>query len=222
MFKGCKICFTCHNSWMAKKSEGFKVFTCVTSSKAVPTGGMFLKRMPYTQKSTDVSSLVKCSCQELFHIFLQCDNQPRFKEVWLETTASKVWGEEAWSSSLGLDTTSQIHKMRETSIFACGYYGHISSAGDILGDSLCWNSGSLTPVHASGMDGYWLVPGNLRRPNIWDTDAEGKLQPDNWLHGSTFKSGIYFQPRVCPTKHSAVKSKFLKITFWYYYGICTM
>jgi len=69
MFKGCKIFFTCDNISMAKKSEVFKVFTCVMCSKAVATGGRFLKRMQCTQKSTDVSSSVKCSCQELFHIF---------------------------------------------------------------------------------------------------------------------------------------------------------
>lgn len=53
---------------MAKKSEGFKVFTCVTSSMSVPVAVVdrFLKNMRCTQKSTDVSPLVKRCYQELF------------------------------------------------------------------------------------------------------------------------------------------------------------
>lgn len=69
--------------------------------------------------------------------------------------------------------------MGETSIFACGYHSHVSSAGDMFGDSLCWNSWSLAPVQVGGIDTYWLVQGNLQRASIWDTTAEGKLQPDN-------------------------------------------
>lgn len=175
-FKGCKICFTCNSSWMAKKSEGLKAFTYVSH---LPN--LSLLRWQVSQKDVIYTGINRCLIvskmflpRVISHLLLVC--QPaQIKEACLENTASRVWGEVAWSCSLGLDTTSQIHKTKQTMIFACGYHNHFCYAGDIIEHSLHWNPWLLAPVYARGTDIYWPVQGNWSRPRseilLWGENA---------------------------------------------------
>lgn len=144
-----------------------------------------LVRWQVSQKDVIYTEINRCSIvREMFlprvisHLLLVC--QPaQIKEGCLETRASRVWGEVAWSCSLGLDTTSQSQKTKETRIFACGYHDQVCYAGDIIEHSLHWNPWLLAPVYARGTDIYWPVQGNLSRPRseilLWGETAAWQL-----------------------------------------------
>lgn len=144
-----------------------------------------LVRWQVSQKDVIYTEINRCSIvREMFlprvisHLLLVC--QPaQIKEGCLETRASRVWGEVAWSCSPGLDTTSQSQKTKETRIFACGYHNQVCYAGDIIEHSLHWNPWLLAHVYARGTDIYWPVQGNLSRPRseilLWGETAAWQL-----------------------------------------------
>lgn len=146
---------------------------------------LFLLRWQVSQKDVIYTEINWCFISsEMFlprvisHLLLLC--QPaQIKEACLENTASRVWGEVAWSCSLGLDTTSQINKTKEKTIFACDYHNQVSYAGDIIEHSLHWKPWSLALVYARGIDTYWPVQGNLSRPRseilLWGETAAWQL-----------------------------------------------
>lgn len=225
MFEGYKIWFTCNNSWMSKKSEEFKVFTCSVSSKA-----QSLLRLTGFSKGCSVHKN-----QKMFHIQWNVPAKS-YSTFSFSVPTSKIQRDRTWKHSLQslwrggmrllsvLGKAPHVYKMKEVMIFAITvimlvvlvrYLGiHCAEILDHLP--------LFMPVLRVHYCIFWLIRGNLWSACIWDTDAEGKLQLDKWLHASAFISRYLFWSMPMLNQAFSYKSSFLRITFWSDYRICAM
>lgn len=140
MFKGCKIFFTCDNSWMVSK-EIRKVQSLSHLSR------LSLLRWQVSQKDAIYTKINRCLIfSEMFlpRVFprLLLVSQPAQIQRGLPQKCSLQGlgrGGIKLLSGLGHNL---LNRWNEGDIDFC-YHSRVSNAGGVFGDSLCWNSWSL-------------------------------------------------------------------------------
>lgn len=215
----------CNDSWMAKKSEEFKVFTCSVSSKAVSLEvDRILKRMQCTQKSKDISYSMKCSCQVIPHFLLEY--QPaQIQRLRFENTAFRVCREVVWGCCLCLVKHPKYTKWGRQ-WFLC-YYDHVSRASEVSADSLSWNSWSLVSFHASAACLLLYFLTHSRQPveslylrySCWRKITARQVTTCKYIYIRYLFWSMLVLNQAFSYKCS-YESSFLRIVFWSDYRIC--